>query len=75
VGVGAGEAGEFAPAHAGVGGGHDEDLVAEPVDARGDLVDLGRGSLWAFGGAPGDDLDAVAGVIGHAAVDDGLAHQ
>jgi hypothetical protein len=66
VGVGAGEAGEFAPAHAGVGGGDDEELVAGSGDPGGDLVDLAGGSVRPLSGALGDDPDALARVVGDA---------
>jgi hypothetical protein len=42
-GVGFRESGEFAPAHAGVGGGDHQDLIAAAADAFGDAVDLLRG--------------------------------
>jgi hypothetical protein len=69
-GVGTGEAGEFAPAHAGVCGGDDEDLVGMAVDAVGDGVDLAGGGVGSFGCPLGGDLDVVAGVVGEAFVVD-----
>jgi YD repeat-containing protein len=57
VGVGFGEAGEFAPAHAGVGGGDDEDLVAATY-----LVSLAEAATPTRGGSkqPGPVMEAGA---------------
>ena len=75
VGVGAVEADEFAPAHAGVGGGDDEDLFVEAVDALDDGVDLLRCGVGAFGAPAGAGADVGARVVADASVGDGFAHQ
>jgi hypothetical protein len=73
VGVGAVESGEFAPPHAGVGGGEDEDLVDTARDAGDDLGDLVGGGVRAFGTFVAADLDAPGRVVGDPAVLDRFA--
>ncbi|MFI7599378.1 hypothetical protein [Actinoplanes sp. NPDC049681] len=47
--------GEFAPAHAGVGGGNHQDLITAAGDAIDDAVDLLGGGWGAFGAVAGGD--------------------
>jgi hypothetical protein len=70
-----GEAGEFAPSHAGVRGGDHEELVAGSGDAGGDVVDLLAGGDGSFGGASGANAEALAGVVCDSPVGDRFAHQ
>jgi hypothetical protein len=70
IGVGPVEPDQFAPAHAGVGGGDDQDLVDPAGGAGGDLGDLGRGGVGAFGAVPEGDLHAAGRVEADAPVFD-----
>jgi len=75
------QAGQLAPAHAGVGGGDDHCTVDGPGDAGSDVVYLGWGGDGSFDTWPSRDADAAAGVVWDAAVldrlvqDEGQHHQ
>ncbi|MEU5931120.1 hypothetical protein [Micromonospora sp. NPDC047187] len=72
VDVVAGEAGEFSPPHAGVGGGEDEQPVAAAGLAGDDRDDLLGGGMRSLSADAFRDADSSAGVEGQTSVFDGF---
>ncbi|MGW3890505.1 hypothetical protein ACWD69_17605 [Micromonospora chokoriensis] len=72
VDVVAGEAGEFSPPHAGVGGGEDEQPVAADGLAGDDRGDLLGGGMRSLSADSLGDAESSTGVEGQASVFDGF---